>query len=381
MQAARASALNNDRRPMGRQKFVTGIIRPIKLPAAILVCFALLQAPLGMGATGKLPPKHTSTLGTPRTAVPNRLKPGEYLWVPEVSPRGPIVMVVSLPEQLVYVYRNGVIIGAATASTGKKGHRTPTGVFTILQKREDHYSNLYNAAPMPYMQRLTWDGIAIHAVRLPGYPASHGCVRLPYEFARKLFAETKTGLTVVVSDEKLFPENVAHPGLVAPVNVTGTPVGGPSLVDGIVWEPDAAPEGPVTILLTNEDRRIRVFRNGVEIGHAPFTLMDRHRKITLHVLTRLEVSSSQPPGAEAPDPATGRPIPRWLEVSGKDENAVSTAELLAVFNIPSEFLSDLATVVKPGTTLVITQPAASASARTTLTNGVVAISADGATRK
>ena len=142
------------------------------------------------------------------------------------------------------------------------------------------------------------------------------------------------------------------------------------------WCFDGAPERPVTILLTNEDQRIRVFRNGVEIGHAPFTLMDRHRKITLHVLTRLELS-----GAEPPDPATGRPIPRWLEVPGKVENTVSTAELLAVFNIPSEFLNDLATVVEAGTTLVITQPAASASVRTTLTNGVVAISADGPTRK
>jgi L,D-transpeptidase catalytic domain len=347
----------------------------MKILPAIVAGLALLQAPPGLAATGKVPPKHTSTLGTAKTTVPAKLKPGEYLWVPEVSPRGPIVMVVSLPEQLAYVYRNGVIIGASTISTGKKGHRTPTGVFTILQKREDHYSNLYNDAPMPYMQRLTWSGIAIHAGRLPGYPASHGCVRMPYQFAQKLFAVTKTGLTVVVSDEKLFPDDVAHPGLVAPVNETGTPVSGPALMNGLAWQPEAAPEGPVTILLTNEDRRIRVFRSGIEIGHAPFTLTDRHRKITLHVLTMLE-----PSGAEPPDPVTGRPMPRWLEVSGQEENTVSTAELLAVFNIPSEFLAKLATVVEPGTTLVIAQPAARASTRTTLTNDVVAISADSPTR-
>ncbi len=347
----------------------------MKTLPALVAALALLQAPPGPAATGKAPPKHTSTLGTAKTTVPAKLKPGEYLWVPEVSPRGPIVLVVSLPEQLAYVYRNGVIIGASTISTGKKGHQTPTGVFTILQKHEDHYSNLYNDAPMPYMQRLTWSGVAIHAGRLPGYPASHGCVRLPYEFAQKLFGETKTGLTVVVSDEKLFPEDVAHPGLVAPVNVTGTPVSGPSLVNGLAWQPEAAPEGPVTILLTNEDQRIRVFRNGIEIGHAPFTLTGRHRKITLHVFTRLE-----PSGAEPPDPATGQPMHRWLEVSGKEENTVSTAELLADFDIPSEFLTKLATVVEPGTTLVITQPAASTSTRTTLTNDVVGISAAGPAR-
>jgi len=276
---------------------------------------------------------------------------------------------------LAYVYRNGVIIGASTVSTGKKGHETPTGVFTILQKNEDHYSNLYNNAPMPYMQRLTWSGVAIHAGKLPGYPASHGCVRMPYDFAQKLFAETKTGLTVVVSDEKQFPDTVAHPGLVAPVNVTGTAVSELSLENGVAWQPGAAPEGPVTILLTNEDRRVRVFRGGIEIGHAPFTLTDPNRKITLHVLTMLELS-----GAEPTNPATGRPMPRWLVVSGHEENGVSTAELLEVFSISSEFLTKLATVVEPGTTLVITQPAASTSTRTTVTDDVVAIAAEQPTR-
>jgi hypothetical protein len=347
----------------------------MKILPTVIAGLVLLNATPGFTATGKTPPKHTSTLGTAKSTVPAKLKPGEYLWVPEVSPRGPIVMVVSLPEQMAYVYRNGVIIGASTISTGKKGHETPTGVFTILQKNQDHYSNVYNNAPMPYMQRLTWSGVAIHAGRLPGYPASHGCVRVPYEFAQKLFAETKTGLTVVVSDEEQFPDTVAHPGLVAPVSATGTPVSGPSLENGLAWRPEAAPEGPVTILLTNEDQRIRVFRGGIEIGHAPFTLNDRHRKITLHVLTRLELS-----GAELPDPATGRPIPRWLVVSGKQENTVSTAELLAVFSISPAFLTKLATVVEPGTTLVVTQPAASSSTRTTLTNNVVAISAEEPTR-
>ena len=355
---------------------VTRILFQMRIPPLLFACFALLQAPVGLAATGKTPPpKHTSTLGTAKTVVPAKLKPGEYLWVPEASPRGPIVMVVSLPEQLAYVYRNGVIIGASTISSGKKGHRTPTGVFTILQKHEDHYSNLYNAAPMPYMQRLTWSGIAIHAGKLPGYPASHGCVRMPYEFARKLFAETKAGLTVVVSDENVFPDDVAHPGLVAPVNAGGVPSSGAFPEKGIVWQPEMAPEGPVTILLTNEDKRVHVFRNGIEIGHAPFTLMDPQHKITLHVLTRLAQAPS-----DVADLATGKPMTRWLEVSGQEENMTTTAELLAVFKIPPEFLTQLATVVEAGTTLVITQPAARRSARTTMTSGVVAIAADSPVR-
>jgi lipoprotein-anchoring transpeptidase ErfK/SrfK len=93
-------------------------------------------------------------------------------------------VIITLPRQLAFVYRNGVLIGVSTVSSGTKGHATPTGVFTVLQKKVEHYSNLYNAAPMPYMQRLTWDGIAMHAGNLPGYPASHGCVRLPKAFAK-----------------------------------------------------------------------------------------------------------------------------------------------------------------------------------------------------
>jgi hypothetical protein len=322
-------------------------------------------------ANAKTPPTHTSTLGTSIRKAPADLKPGEYLWVPAVSPRGPVVMVVSLPEQRAYVYRNGVIIGATTVSTGKKGHETPTGVFTILQKNEDHYSNIYNNAPMPYMQRLTWSGVALHAGKLPGYPASHGCVRMPYEFAQKLFAETKTGLTVVVSAEEQFPGTVVHPGLVAPVTVAGAAVSEPSIMQSIVWRPEASPEGPVTILLTNEDKRISVFRGGIEIGRAPFTLKDPNRKVTLHVLTMLEPSVAGPL-----NPATGKPIPRWLMISGEEETTVTADRLLEVFNVPADFLRNAATVVGPGTTLVITQPAATASTRTTVATDFTVVEAD-----
>lgn len=121
------------------------------------------------------------------------------MWKPELAAAGPMVLLVSIPEQRAFVYRNGVAIGVSTVSTGKKGHETPTGVFTILQKDAKHHSNLYNNAPMPYMERLTWGGVALHAGNLPGYPASHGCVRMPLEFAKLLFFETAMGTTVVVA--------------------------------------------------------------------------------------------------------------------------------------------------------------------------------------
>ncbi|WP_346770451.1 L,D-transpeptidase family protein [Sphingomonas sp. AOB5] len=133
------------------------------------------------------------------------LKPGQFMWFETLTPagtyQGPVSIVVSIPAQVLYVYRNGALIGVSTVSTGKEGKETPTGEFTILQKKPFHRSNLYSNAPMPWMQRLSWDGIALHAGKLPGYPASHGCIRLPNEFAKQLFSMTEMGGTVSVIDE------------------------------------------------------------------------------------------------------------------------------------------------------------------------------------
>ena len=110
-------------------------------------------------------------------------------------------VVVSIPLQVAYVFRGSTLIGASSVSTGVAGYDTPTGTFPILEKAATHHSSIYDNAPMPYMQRLTWDGVALHAGKVTGQPASHGCVRLPMAFARKLFAETRLGADVVVTDE------------------------------------------------------------------------------------------------------------------------------------------------------------------------------------
>lgn len=143
-----------------------------------------------------------------------QLQNGEFNWFPERSDAGPVVIIVSIPDQKVHVYRNGIRIAASTCSTGKPGHRTPTGVFKILQKDKFHRSSTYSNAPMPNMNRLTWSGIALHAGNLPGYPASHGCVRLPLAFSERLFQVTRLGMTVVIADADSSPASVVHPGLV-----------------------------------------------------------------------------------------------------------------------------------------------------------------------
>src|SRR5690606_19104934 len=189
------------------------------------------------------------------------LRPGDSVWAPERAPDGPVLVVVSLPAQQAWVYRNGVRIGTSPVSTGRPGHETPAGIYTILQKRREHYSNLYNNAPMPFMQRLTWDGIALHAGHLPGYPASHGCVRLPYEFSEALFGITERGMTVVVA------QSLGQPQLQSPEPLgMATPNTGASPDSRWTRQPERMDQGPITMVLSIADQQLVVMRGGVEIG-------------------------------------------------------------------------------------------------------------------
>ncbi len=131
--------------------------------------------------------------------------------------KDPLQVVVSIPNQSLQVFRGTKMIASSRISSGKAGHRTPTGVYSIIQKNRVHHSNLYNSAPMPNMQRITWSGIALHAGRVPGYPASHGCIRLPYGFSRKLFRTTRMGAHVIVQHGRSRPHSVSHPLLFQPI--------------------------------------------------------------------------------------------------------------------------------------------------------------------
>ncbi len=128
------------------------------------------------------------------------LSPNQFVWKDNGSSE-PVSIVVSLMEQRAFVYRGSTMISATTISSGKDGKDTPVGTYPILQKNAVHKSSLYDDASMPFMQRLTWDGIAIHAGRNPGFPASHGCIRVPLGFAKQLFGVTTLGTTVTVTDD------------------------------------------------------------------------------------------------------------------------------------------------------------------------------------
>ena len=126
------------------------------------------------------------------------LKPGQYLWRDVPDSAGPERVVISLSDQLAFLYRGDELVAVSTISSGKEGHDTPTGIFPILSKKPMHYSKKYENAPMPFTQFIDQYGIALHAGMIPGRPASHGCIRLPAKFAAKLFGVTTIGSTVLI---------------------------------------------------------------------------------------------------------------------------------------------------------------------------------------
>jgi len=294
------------------------------------------------------------TKGKKVAPFPKGLKPGDYTWHPEISPEGPVVIVISLPDQMLYVFRNGVRIGRSTVSTGMKGHRTPTGVFTVLQRKVDHESNIYKGAKMPHMQRLTWDGIAMHAGNLPGYPASHGCVRLSVEFAEKLYSVTSVGTTVIIADNKSGPKTTTNPGLVfAGTSGAAAPAGAP------VWQPEKAPEGPVSIVLSAADRAGYVYRNGVEIGRAPVGGLEG-------------VAGSHAFSALTTVDASGRRD--WLSVTSVGGAAPDLKALAGRLGLDPGFLASVRALITPGTSLIVTDAPVDASTHSDSNFGILTTS-------
>lgn len=131
------------------------------------------------------------------------------------KPKGPVVIAISIEKQNLKVYDGNGLFAEAPVSTGMRGHATPMGVFSIIQKNKWHRSNIYSGAPMPYMQRITWSGVALHAGPLPGYPASHGCIRLPAHFAARLWTWTRLGARVIVTPDEVSPADFSHARLIA----------------------------------------------------------------------------------------------------------------------------------------------------------------------
>lgn len=308
-------------------------------PGYVLAVVSLLAVPSMLVAQGS---KVSSAIELARQA--EALRPGQWVWAPEISPDGPMTVYVDLSRQLATIYRNGVRIGVSTVSSGKPGHETPTGVFAILQKDAKHRSSTYNNAPMPYQQRLTWDGVALHAGGLPGYPESHGCVHLPLEFSRQLFSATHMGGTVIIAGRASNPSLVPAAGVLAPQGEKGTVIPHVPLAANQTyrWTPEASPSGPVTMIVSKRDQRIVVSRNGVEIGRARIQVPSHDAETHVYTYTAL---------------ADGRS--RWVVVGvpghGGESGQPLDIGVLDELRMPHEFYAALRGVIAPGTTVLVTQ--------------------------
>jgi lipoprotein-anchoring transpeptidase ErfK/SrfK len=247
------------------------------------------------------------------------LDPQQYTWYPERSVSGPVLVFVSIPRQEAVVYRNGIRIGRAACSTGKAGHSTPTGVFQILQKDIDHHSKTYDNAPMPYMERLTWDGVALHTGFNPGHPASHGCIRLPDGFAKELFKITHVGGTVIISNNKKLPTMALSDG----------PGGGGS--GNGSWS-SLSKTGATSVVVSTRDRIAAVYQNGRRVASSPVSVSGS--------LARFE-------GEEAFLYSGDQ---RWHTVEGGD----SIKDLAGDLKFPEGFRRKLHDITHPGTSLVVT---------------------------
>jgi hypothetical protein len=303
----------------------------LKLMGAFLLATTLGQQALAQGATVSSPVELARRS--------ENLKPGQWVWAPEISPQGPLLVYVNLSTQRATVYRNGVRIAVSTVSSGKPGYETPTGVFTILEKDADHKSNTYNNAPMPFQQRLTWYGVALHAGGLPGYPESHGCVHLPYQFAKLLFNETDMGATVVIAGAADDPTLTLRAGVLAVVGIGGDESTHRPLApdENYRWTPELAPTGPITIIVSRSDQRVVVMRNGHEIGRARAEIPRQDRNT--HVFTYDGGNS-------------------WIAVGvpghAKEAHQPVNIGVLDQLQLAPEFSAALNKEIVPGTTVLVT---------------------------
>jgi len=254
--------------------------------------------------------------------------------------RGPIILAVSLTDQRLTVWENGVIVARSMVSTGVAGHETPRGAFTLLQKKRMHRSNIYSNAPMPFMQRITWSGVALHQGHVTGRPASHGCIRLPAEVAKKLFGYTKIGARVIITDEPVTPADFAHPGLFQAL------------------PPDALPAPPAPVAHTPLETDAPTF--GIVATDPPATIQLASLPIGEAAMPPMPLPEPAPPQAEAPKrQPTGHVS---VFISGKERKLFIRQGFEPVYESPVEISPGAALGAHLFTAMEVNQKEGAASA-------------------
>lgn len=286
----------------------------------------------------------------------DKLKPGQWEWYPERALAGPVVVVVTLSDQLAYVYRNGIRVGVSTVSSGKKGYETPTGVFTVLRKERMHHSHKYHNAAMPDSQ-FFYGGAALHAGGLPGYPSSHGCVHLPRAFADRLFAITHNGTPVIVTNQHSGMGSLSHAGLLLSNNdakqiekLTGNVRTKTLPVDKKGYSKSA-----FSVVVSGADKHLYAFENGALKFDSPIKISGG-RSLGEHVFV---LKGHGKKSSHLDWIAVGLGNPSTHNVNQHAELA-ATQRLL----IPNSIRSQISRNLHPGSTFVITELSAHPSTRT-----------------
>ena len=315
-------------------------------------------------------------------------------------PQGPFQIVVDIAKQQVALYGQDGFIVRAGISTGMPGHPTPMGVFTVISKAKWHQSNIYSGAPMPYMQRITWSGIAMHAGPRPGYPASHGCIRLPEDFAIRLFHTTKVGARVIVTREPAAPVEFAHPklfvptkpvektlafaaettkavsgadapGAARPAAATTTDVTSIMAVPPLEQKPASGPPRAISVFVSLKQSRVFVRQGFEALFDLPVTIAEPERPLGTHVFTAMALkddgkamrwtavsiaSGYRHRVSHADKRHHGR---KTAEADEAQPVASTAAAALDRITLPGEAIERISALLLPGSSLIVSDNALS----------------------
>ena len=312
------------------------------------------------------------------------------------TPKGPLQIIISIADQRVSLYDDGILIARSSVSTGIRRHPTPLGVFSVIEKERWHRSNLYSAAPMPYMQRITWSGVALHAGVLPGYPASHGCIRLTNDFAIRLWHLTKRGTRVIIARQDVVPVEIANPHLfVSKPKTAGSPdsrviaVAGngnktaaatqASLVSNVDTQeiadsqvPGSAPSGaapqkviPISVFVSRKLSRLFVRQGFTPLFDVAVKIQNPEEPLGTHVFTVMESQNEASPVrwtvVSIPEQGTSADSPKERKASKQQivENAPSVQSsdnantALDRIDIPQDAAEQISELLTPGSSLII----------------------------
>ena len=314
---------------------------------------------------------------------------------PEAPPKGPLQVIVSIRDQRVSLYENAALVERSSVSTGTRYHPTPVGVFSVIAKQRWHRSNIYSGAPMPYMQRITWSGIALHAGVVPGHPASHGCIRLTNGFAIRLWHLTKRGTRVIIAPDDVQPVEIASPHLfkrkvpltspepqmatdptrnVATAEVArSAPGAGAQEAAGIrISSPASAPAVsqkivPISVFISRRLSKLFVRQGFSPLFEAPVKIQDPEEPIGTHVFTAIESRGgeadiswtvvSMPPEPPLVVGRSGKPgeKPRkqMVEISVPTPSSETAGAALERIEIPQDAVERISELLTPASSLII----------------------------